>query len=773
MINKITPISFNTSNQIKLVKNQNNNKNNLQTTNLSYNPANLSIINFKSKEFYKTLEENYFKLPQGANPDVFQKASAMNILKGNDIVVTAPTGTGKTAIALYAITKNMKDGVKTFYTTPLKALSNEKYRSFQKIYGKENVGLLTGDNKDADIDTPIVIMTTEVYRNMIKGDKFKYANKMLDNLKTVIFDELHYLGDIDRGGIWEQSINLSDPNTQFISLSATIGNNKDVANWMAKSKNHQKIEYVSSKDRNLETYTAQENAPIHTVLIDVPSENRHVPLHFEVLPVMADAISPIPKQPKNKKDKKNKIEKNNINTPQRLPNPSLQSYQKMVTKLKKEDKIPAIFFVFSKRGSNAILRHLSRFGDDLNNQQEKHEISKIVKEYKEKGKYLGESLNYKALEKGYAIHNAGLLPTQKELIEELFNKKLVKVVIATETLAAGINMPARTTVISSDRTPTGEIYPNKFHQIAGRAGRRGIDKQGYCVCMAVNKEQGGNFKNLIQSPPNDLKSSFKPDFSFIASYYESFKNDELINELLEKSFYAYDENPQINNKKSKEMKEFFTSKKTILRKMNFLKSDNRLTPKGELLSQINGYEQLPVINAIYNKVFANMSPVELAATVGTMANIKPKLDNNINQKREETPFDHNNEILLDFVNNLKKDIKKYNYELSQFDKNFKPVELDTKASQHLYEWANLNAQNNDSIENWKSLYHGELNGTIKNEGSVFEEIATTADLLKQMKSIVKKGMEFSDDKQDYQYYYYLAQNIDKALELICRTPIEV
>lgn len=770
MINKISPIQFTANKQLNPANKTNTTSEYPQVYRLTHKPTNSSIINFKAKEFYKTLEENYFQLPKGATPDIFQKTSSMNILKNNDVVVTAPTGTGKTAIALYAITKNMKEGVKTFYTTPLKALSNEKFNSFKKIYGEENVGLLTGDTK-INIDAPIVVMTTEVYRNMVLSDKFNHDNSMLDNLKTVIFDELHYLGDADRGGIWEQSIILSDPKTQLLSLSATVGNNKDVANWMAKSKNHSKAEFVSSKNRNLENYSAQENAPIHTVLVDVPAENRHVPLHFEVLPVMADSSSPAPKQPKNKKDKKNKTE--DINTIKKFPNPSLQSYQKMVSKLKKENKIPAIFFVFSKRGSNAILRHLSRFGEDLNNQQEKQEISKIIKEYKEKGKYLGESLNYKALEKGYAIHNAGLLPTQKELIEELFNKKLIKVVIATETLSAGINMPARTTVITSDRTPTGKLNPNKFHQMAGRAGRRGIDSQGYCICMSVNKEQGENFKTLIQSPPNNLESAFKPDFSFVASYYETCQDDELINELLEKSFYAYDENPQISNKKSKEMKSFFTNRKTILRQMDFLKSDNKLTKKGELLAQINGYEQLPIINAIYNKEFANMSPVELVATVGTMANIQQKLNNEINTKREEIPFNHENEIILDFVNKFNKDLKKYNYEFSKTDKDFRPVELDTKATQHLYEWADLNAQNNDSIENWKTLYHGKLNNTIKNEGSVFKEVTMTADLLKQMKSIAKKGMEFSSDKKDYQYYYYLAQNIDKSLELICKVPIEV
>lgn len=741
---------------------------------LNFNKANLSLINFKAKEYYKTLEENYFQLPQGAEPDIFQKASAMNILKDNDVIVTAPTGTGKTAIALYAITKNMNDGVKTFYTTPLKALSNEKFRSFQKIYGEENVGLLTGDNK-VNIDAPIVVMTTEVYRNMVLSDKFNHDNAMLDNLKTVIFDELHYLGDADRGGIWEQSIILSEPKTQLLSLSATIGNNKDIANWMATTKNHPKAEIVSSKNRDMETYKAQNNVPEHTVLIDVPTENRHVPLKFEVLPVQPEGGTSVQKNKhdnRNKKNKHNKTQNTQSAIPTRMPKPSLQSYQKMVEKLQKEDKIPAIFFVFSKRGSNIILRHLSKFGPDLNNSAEKSEISKIIKSYKKDGKYLGESLNYRALEKGYAVHNAGLLPAQKELIEELFNKKLVKVVLATETLSAGINMPARTTVITSDRTPAGELNPNKFHQMAGRAGRRGIDTQGYCICMSVTKEQGEKYKKLISSPPNNLESAFRPDFSFVAGYYETCQNDEIINELLDKSFYAYDQNPQMQKIKSKEMKSFFAQRRLILQKLGFMKG-HELTEKGKLLAKLNGYEQLPIVNLIHMKGLADMTPVELATAVGTMANTCLKQEDKTYEKYQVIKFLHENSKVEDFVQKFNKNIKIYNSEIGKFDKDYKEVETDTKATQHLYEWAKLNSQSTDSVENWKTLYHGDLSSTIKNEGSVFKEITMTADLLKQMKSIAQAGMEFSDDKKDYQYYHQLFHNIDDALGLICRTPVEI
>ena len=778
MINKISGISFKTyyPQAISAKKDAAENKHEFHIYPQT-NAADYSLINFTGKEYYKTLEENYFKLPPTAAPDVFQKASAMNILKGNDVIVTAPTGTGKTAIALYVITNNMENGGKTFYTTPLKALSNEKFRSFQKIYGEENVGLLTGDNK-INPEAPIVIMTTEVYRNMVLSDRFSHNNPMLDNLKTVIFDELHYLGDADRGGIWEQSIILSSPDTQLLSLSATIGNNRDVANWMAVTKDFPKAEIVSSKDRDMSTYRARENAPVHTVLIDVPSENRHVPLKFEVQQVQGEqgALTKAKSEKKdNKKKTKQKDDKDTQTISKREPIPNLQSYQRMVTKLKNEDKLPAIFFVFSKRGSGAILNHLARFGDKLNTSDEQKEILNIIKSYREDGKYLGESLDEKALLKGYAIHNAGLLPAQKELIEELFNKKLIKSVIATETLSAGINMPARTTVISSTRTPAGDLTPNKFHQMAGRAGRRGIDDTGYCVSMAVTKEQADKFNDLINSEPNDLESAFRPDFSFVAGYYSTVQNDELIKELFDKSFYAYDNNPQVSAKKSADMLKIFSTRRQIMRKMDFMKSNHKLTPKGELLSKLNGYEQLPIINAIYNKKLAGMTPVELAAAVGTMANIQPKYESPFAKKEQAqiAAFEHRDDILVDFVEDFNKGLKKFNYDIVQYDPEYKQVQLDTKAAKHIYEWADLNTKYSDSVENWKTLYHGDLSSTIKNEGSVFREITMTADLLKQMKLIAKTGMEISDDKNDFQYYNKLSHNIDDALSLICKTPVEV
>lgn len=784
MINKILPLSFD-----KKPIQQNSIQKTNSAGNIQYKPdvflKNMALmslnrlpnISFTGKSYEKTLEENYFKLPQGASPDIFQKASAANLYAGNDVLVTAPTGTGKTAIALYVITKNLEEGKKTFYTTPLKALSNEKFRNFQKIYGEENVGLITGDTK-INKDAPIVIMTTEVYRNMIFGERFNEHNPILDNLKTVVFDELHYLGDLDRGGVWEQSIILSDPKTQLLSLSATVGNNEDVARWMAKSRglgfSRPSSAALRPESSNSTFSHPMQNISGNTVtLINVPSKFRHVPLEFENV-LMSGSKKQISKP---KKDKHG-----NVIQDRRIPVPQNEDYQRMVTMLKKNDRLPAIFFVFNKKGSKAILDHLTKFGEKLNSDSEIEQIKETIERYKSEGKYLGETLNMKALYKGYAIHNAGLLPTQKELIEELFQRKLVKVAIATETLSAGINMPARTTVISSYMKPTSdpdavggrrELTPNEFHQMAGRAGRRGIDKIGYCYTMSMDSNQKAEFDFLISSEPNELKSAFNPDYSFVAGYYDSCKTDDFIKEIADKSFYTYDRNGDISAKKSKEFLKNFGTKRKVLRKFDYLDSAHNLSTKGKLLAKLNGYEQIPVIEAVVTQKFGGMSPVELAAAVGTMANIqiKYKPKNPVGDIKEKPKFSHPNDVIDYFVTMQENVLKKYNDDMAEIDEDFREVEIDTRATNHIYDWAALNNENPDSTGNWAKLIENSKANPIRDEGTLFKEITMTADLLKQIMEISEEGLYLAENKLEARYYSELKETAKEAVKLIAREPV--
>lgn len=775
--NQITPMTIH-----KGVTNPKQNNLQHETTkpinlnNLNY--YNKSLVSFGSANFFQTLRDNYFELPidktsgKPFQPDIYQKAAAENLHKGNDVIVTAPTGTGKTAIAHYVINKNMEDGKKTFYTTPLKALSNDKVREFQKVYGKDNVGLITGDKK-VNKDAPIVIMTTEVYRNMVIQDKLKERNPLLDNVQTVVFDELHYLGDNDRGGVWEQAIMFTPKDKQILSLSGTMANPEKITDWMAKTKGHKVSEKVTPDN----SYRAR-NQAVHTVLINVPSKNRHVPLDFEVVDV-----KPEKKRAGgggSKADRKRAKRSANQFAQSDSAAPSKDSYVDMVERLKREDKLPAIFFIFSKKEGRSTLSYLKDNAPQLTNKKEERQIEQTLQRFKDDGKYIGESMDLVALKKGYALHNAGMLPEQKELVEELFQKKLLKTVISTETLSAGINMPARTTVITGVRKPTDNpdgddhkryIYPNEFHQMAGRAGRRGIDTEGFCITMAVNKSQHKKFDELISSPSNDIESHYKIDYSFVASLNDAYGDSkDYVETLFTNSLKAYDENDKVRRDNAGQMIKEFSNKEAVLKKYEYLDEDNKLTDKGILLTKLNGYEQIPVIDSIVNKEFEGMDAIQLAGVVAGLANLEnvPKNDNEFSNK--DADF-YDDEVVDSFENNMNDKIKDYNKNIYNKYEN-RELKNNSKAVKHVYAWAEMNSKEEDSKKNWKELYTGDMRKNIKDEGTLFREIMQTNDLLKQMKEISLEGEYLAEKTKDKRYYQALQDTIDEAIELINRPPAQ-
>lgn len=734
------------------------------------NPANRSLVKFTGygPSFQDTLKNNYFNLPidsktnKAFQPDIYQKAAAENLYKGNDVVVAAPTGTGKTAIAHYVITKNLEEGKKTFYTAPLKALSNDKIREFEKIYGTKNVGLLTGDRK-INKNAPIVIMTTEVYRNMLMQNAMNNHNPILKDLKTVVFDELHYLNDEDRGGVWEQSILFTKPKTQILALSGTMGNADTITDWIASTKGHGLSEKVTPD----ENYKAAEARKPHTVLINVPAENRHVPLEFNVIKL---------DHKHNKFDKKGikPGQQKKVNTkPAEELQPTNEDYIMMVHKLKKEDKLPAIFFVFSKRKSKDLLNEMKFNGPALTTPDEAKKIAKIIHSYKKQGKYLGELLDEEALTRGYAIHNAGMLPEQKELIEKLFQDKLVKVAFATETLSAGINMPARSTVITSlmkpvstkiDETGKRFLMPNEFHQMAGRAGRRGIDTKGYTYCMAVNNAQEKGFKKLIEQKSNDIESHLRTDFSFVANVDKNFENKEFLTNFYAKSLFAYDKDPVVRDIKASALVDEFYLKENILKEKGFITSNNKVTPKGELLSLLNGYEQIPVIDAIYNQDLKGMDAQQLAGYVAGLAMLSTEEQKGLGDSL--VPFE--DDLLDEKASDLSHKVDDYNYDV--YPAQGLELHLNSDAMKHVYKWADLNDENEQSTKNWHDMFKGDTGFNIKDEGTLFKEITMTTDLLKQITEIAEFAKDNSINVHDKRYYSNLQTTAMDAIDLINRKP---
>ena len=439
--------------------------------------------------------------------DDFQKEAINHIQNGKSVVVCAPTGAGKTCIAQSAIHLALENNQRIFYTTPLKALSNQKFSDFSAKYGEDKVGLLTGDttiNREAQI----VVMTTEVFRNMLYGTTFGSVKDNLKDVKYVVLDEVHYMNDESRGTVWEESIIYCPTNIQIIALSATVQNSQQLTDWI--NTVHSKTELV---------YTDFRPVPLRFFYYD--SSKPHI-----VLPLLT------PSGDLNKKIRPESKYKY-FNKKEKQKNPTVDIIQVLHNK----NMLPAIYFTFSRKKCDENARKCLKL--ELLNKDEILELNKIVDEYIKEYPYLENNPQMDLIKSGIASHHAGLLPGWKALVEKLFQKGLIKVVFATETLAAGINMPARTTIISSisKRTDNGHrtLSANEFLQMSGRAGRRGMDEIGYVVVIGTPFQTPDEVAQLVLSDANPLESKFSPSYSMVLNLLQRFSLDEA-KELIFKTF---------------------------------------------------------------------------------------------------------------------------------------------------------------------------------------------------------------------------------------------
>lgn len=449
--------------------------------------------------------------------DDFQKEAIEHIKNGKSVVVCAPTGAGKTCIAQSAIHLALENGTRIFYTTPLKALSNQKFYDFSRTYGEENVGLLTGDttiNREAQI----VVMTTEVFRNMLYGTTFGALKDNLKDVKYVVLDEVHYMNDEQRGTVWEESIIYCPTNIQIIALSATVQNSKQLTNWIN---------------------------TVHSGTEHVFTDFRPVPLRFYYYDSSKpDIVLPL-LTPEGKLNKKIKPESKYkyFNKKTAVKNPVAS----ITMALKEKNMLPAIYFTFSRKKCDENAKKCSSL--ELLTKEETLEINRLVDEYIGENPYLENNPQIDLIKKGVASHHAGLLPGWKLLVERLFQKGLIKMVFATETLAAGINMPARTTVISSvsKRTDEGHrmLSANEFLQMSGRAGRRGMDEIGYVVIVGTPFQTPEEVAALATSDSNPLESKFSPCYSMVLNLLQRFSLDEA-KELILKTFGYYSSSDRIS-----------------------------------------------------------------------------------------------------------------------------------------------------------------------------------------------------------------------------------
>ncbi len=473
-----------------------------------------------------------FRAAQKFDLDAYQLAACEVVEDGKSVLVAAPTGAGKTVVAEFAIYRAMqRTSDKVFYTAPMKALSNQKFQELQAEYGEDQVGLLTGDT-NINSHARIVVMTTEVLRNMLYAD-----SDLLRDLAVVVMDEVHFLGDRFRGAVWEEVIIHLPQHVRMVSLSATVSNAEEFGDWLQAVRGD--TEVIVSEERPV---PLDQHILMRGKLIDLFDSSGLVATH-RVNPELVQmaryggrTISSRQMQDVGRRHSKGG-----------RPDVSRVERPEVVKLLDSKNLLPAIFFVFSRVGCDQAVTKVLRSGIRLTTPAERDEIRAIVEErcrtlLDEDLAVLGYWDWLTGLERGVAAHHAGLLPAFKEVVEELFQKKLVKVVFATETLALGINMPARTVVLEKLEKFNGEarvpITPGEYTQLTGRAGRRGIDVEGHSVIQWADGLDPQAVASLASRRTYPLNSSFKPTYNMAVNLIEQFGR-ERTREILESSFAQF------------------------------------------------------------------------------------------------------------------------------------------------------------------------------------------------------------------------------------------
>ena len=481
--------------------------------------------------------------------DDYQRDGCAHVEAGSGVLVAAPTGAGKTVVGEFAVFLALREGRKCFYTTPIKALSNQKYHDLAERFGSHRVGLLTGDTS-INSEAPVVVMTTEVLRNMI------YANSpTLKNLGFVVMDEVHYLADRFRGAVWEEVIIGLAPSVQVVSLSATVSNAEEFGDWLDEVRGG--VEVVLSERRPVPLYQ------------HVMAGRRLYDLFDDVAPTaVVDGAIGLPKGDVNPelvrlakeesrfvrddsrrqrgRRTRERIDRNAAGRGQEGPK-LIPRRDGAIEKLDAEGLLPAIYFIFSRAGCDQAVGQLLRSGVRLTNAAERTELDALAS-----AATTGlsaddlDALNYgtflEALRRGIAAHHAGMLPAFKECVEEAFVRGLVKIVFATETLALGINMPARSVVLEKLVKYNGEahvdITPGEYTQLTGRAGRRGIDVEGHAVVLWQRNFDPRFVAGLASRRTYPLRSSFSPTYNMAVNMVGRVGREKARG-LLEQSFAQF------------------------------------------------------------------------------------------------------------------------------------------------------------------------------------------------------------------------------------------
>ena len=465
--------------------------------------------------------------------DDFQVRACREIEDGHGVLVAAPTGSGKTVVGEFAVHLALAGGRKCFYTTPIKALSNQKYHDLVARYGTDQVGLLTGDNT-VNGEAPIVVMTTEVLRNMLYA-----GSRTLLGLGFVVMDEVHYLADRARGAVWEEVIIHLPESVTLVSLSATVSNAEEFGEWLATVRGETST--IVEEKRPVPLY---QHVMVGRRLLDLFASSdvdaaagfvkEGAPVNDELMRIARDDWAAT-----RMKDRRNPRGKGGRGSGRPVGNGRrvwIPSRPDAIDRLDRDGLLPAIVFIFSRVGCDAAVTQCLHAGVRLTSPEERDTIYELVEEScrdlpDEDRHVLGYHDFLDGLTRGVAAHHAGMLPAFKQVVEELFVRGLCKVVFATETLALGINMPARTVVIEKLSKWNGEthadITPGEYTQLTGRAGRRGLDTEGHGVVLWQPGMNPRELAGLASTRTYPLRSSFQPSYNMAVNLVHQFGRDTL------------------------------------------------------------------------------------------------------------------------------------------------------------------------------------------------------------------------------------------------------
>ncbi|CAD7839954.1 MAG: ATP-dependent DNA helicase [Olavius algarvensis Delta 4 endosymbiont] len=544
----------------------------------------------------KTVFAGIGKPPQKPfTPDDFQ-IDAVAAVKTSDCLVTAPTGAGKTWIAEQSIAAVLKDGGRAWYASPLKALTNAKYAEFGELFGKNNVGILTGDRKE-NPDAPVITGTTEILRNQLYDAM--HRGETLDT-SFVILDEAHFLGDPDRGVVWEEIMIYLPARIPLLMLSATINNADQIAAW---------LENLRAKPCTV-----------------IPESQRPVPL----APLFfhpSGTLMPltVPGKPgKNKRlFKKVHAYVATKNPPQLAPPRKLPPFGEMLKVLRKYQLLPAIFFLKSRADCDNALELCRQ--NSGHPQDRLARLADRIEELTAASSHTADHRHKWHLENlAVGAHHSGQLPAWKIVLETLMTEGLLDAVFATSTVAAGVNFPARTVVFfNSDRFNGTEflpLTPTEFHQMTGRAGRRGMDKIGFVVAVPGRFMDIRAAAQLMSAPPSNVMSQIRINFSMVLNLLLSHAPSQ-VRDLLERSFAAYQITDKVKGKRlrryvgygQRHLIEDFNRHLEFLRHHKYVANDGTLTEDGQWASRLRVDQPLLIAEGFRHGIFPDTDPALLAA----------------------------------------------------------------------------------------------------------------------------------------------------------------